>query len=41
MDEFAVYYMAVGLLREDFLRSFDIIDADKNGDYLRGVHEGS
>ena len=32
MDKFAVYYMAVGLLREESKRSFDIIDADKNGE---------
>ena len=36
VDEFAVYYMyiymAVGLLREESMRSFDIIDTDKNGE---------
>ena len=32
MDEFAVYYMAVDLSREESKRSFDIIDTDKNGE---------
>ena len=32
VDEFAVYYMAIGLSREESKRLFDIIDADKNGE---------
>ena len=51
VDEFAVYYMAVGLSREESKKSFDIIDADKNGeisykefmnaadDFYRGTEE--
>ena len=48
MDEFAVYYMAVGLSREESKRSFDIIDTNKNGyeefmnaadDFYRGTEE--
>ncbi len=51
VDEFAVYYMSVGLSREESKRSFDIIDADKNGeisyeefmkaaeDFYRGTEE--
>lgn len=54
VDEFAVYYnniMAVDLSREESKRSFDIIDADKNGeisyeefmkaaeDFYRGTEE--
>ena len=32
VDEFAVYYMAVGLTRQESKKSFEIIDADKNGE---------
>lgn len=32
VDEFAVYYMAVGLTREESKKSFDIIDVNKNGE---------
>ena len=50
-DEFAVFFMAVGLSRAESNRSFDIIDTDKNGeisyeefmnaadDFYRGTEE--
>ena len=51
VDEFAVFFMAVGLTREESKRSFGIIDTDKNGeisyeefmkaaeDFYRGTEE--
>ena len=51
VDEVAVYYMAMGLTREESKKSFDTIDADKNGeisyegfmnaveDFYRGTEE--
>lgn len=49
--EFAVFFMALGLTKEESKKSFDVIDADKNGeisydefidaaeDFLRGTEE--